>query len=66
MSWPWIVFASIILLQLVTGWTIGPEQFRDFGTSIGRWPRLVRRDEEPTFFWVIISCQILLVLMRAF
>lgn len=64
MSWMWIV-GLVILLQLATGCTIGAEQFRSMGgeTPIpnGRWVRLIHRDEDPRLFWVMIVCQVVLM-----
>ena len=60
----WFAAGVMFAVQLVSGCTLGGDQFRSFDTQsipIGRWPRLVRRADEPTFFWVLIGCQFVLI-----
>ena len=66
MGTSWIIAGLILLLQLATGLTLGQDQFRASGNThipTGRWPRLVKRSEEPEFFWMLIGCQTFLILV---
>ena len=61
----WVLAGLILILQLATGCTLGADQFHSFGNTPipkGRWPRLVKRADEPAFFWTMISCQFFLML----
>jgi hypothetical protein len=60
----WIAAGVIIAVQLVSGCTIGSDQFRLSGRAsapFGRWPRLVRRADEPAYFWVLFGWQFVLI-----
>ena len=64
MTWIIVIWFAI---QLVSGCTIGSDQFKGFGSGVpipkGRWARLVHRDEEPAFYWTILAVQILFTII---
>ena len=59
------IFGVVLCVQLWTGHTFGADLFRtNGGESIpaARWPRWIKRSDEPAFYWTQMGMQILLIL----
>lgn len=64
----WICL-GVLLLQMVSGMTLGPDFFRSLSSDLpvpaGRITRIIRRDEEPVHYWTMVSLYFVMLLCFA-
>ena len=65
-EWVW---SAILLLQLISGTTLGPDLFRglssDLPVTTGRIARIIRRHEEPVHYWTMVGLYFIMLLCFA-